>query len=65
MKGWSKFAKASFLGVLAFLNSVVTAMVDGGFGDVTDAQWLWAVIAALSTSGAVYGITAATSGRGK
>jgi hypothetical protein len=52
----ARFAKAIYAFIVAGLASVVTAMVDGGFNDVTDAQWLTAVLAALVAGGGVYGI---------
>lgn len=52
-----QFAKAIFAGIVAFLSSVVVVMVgDVGFGDITDGQWVAAVLAGLIAGGGVFGI---------
>lgn len=56
-----QFAKAIYAGVVAGLSSLITAMVDGGFDDVTAGQYLTAVLAMLVAGGGVYGITNRTS----
>lgn len=51
------FGKAAYAGVLGFLSSIVTVLVgDVGFGDVTDGQWVTALLAGLVLAGGVYGI---------
>ena len=51
-------AKAIFAAAIAFLGSVATVLVgDVGFGDVTDGQWVVAVLAGLVAGGGVFGIT--------
>lgn len=53
-----QFSRAIFSGVVAFLGSLVTVMVgDVGFGDITDGQWVAAVLAGLVAAGGVYKIT--------
>lgn len=52
------FLKAVYATVVAGLGSLVTVMVgDIGFGDITDGQWLAALLVALTAGGGVYGIT--------
>lgn len=52
-----QFAKAGYSGVVGFLGSLAVVMVgDVGFGDVTDGQWLSAVLLGLVSAGGVYGI---------
>lgn len=54
----SKFAKAIYASVVAFLGSLVTVLVgDVGFTDLTSGQWVAAVLVALTAGGGVYGIT--------
>lgn len=53
----SHYAKAIYAGIVAFLGALVTVMVDDvGFGDITDGQWLSAVLAGLVVGGGVAGI---------
>lgn len=53
----AQFGKAGFSGLLAFLGSLAVVMVgDVGFGDVTDGQWVSAVVLGLASAGGVYGI---------
>ena len=57
MKYAAQAAKAVYGGVTAALASLVTVMVgDVGFGDITDGQWVAAVLAGLIVAGGVYGI---------
>lgn len=49
------YARAIYAAIYSFLVTVANAMVDGGFHDVTDAQWLFSVIAGLGAFGAVVG----------
>jgi hypothetical protein len=50
--------KAIYAAIVAFLGALVTVMVDdAGFGDITDGQWLSAVLAGLIAGGGVYGIS--------
>lgn len=52
------FAKAVYATIVAFLGSLAVVMVgDIGFGDITDGQWLAAVLLGLTAGGGVYGIT--------
>lgn len=52
-----QFGKAAFSGALAFLGALAVVMVgDVGFGDVTDGQWVSAVLLGLASAGGVYGI---------
>ena len=54
---YGQFGKAAFSGVLAFAGSLVIVMVGSvGFGDITDGQWVSAVLAGLISAGGVYGI---------
>ena len=54
---YAQFGKAAFSAVMAFGGSLVVVMVgDVGFADITDGQWLAAVLAGLGTGGGVYGI---------
>ena len=53
----ARFGKAAFGGVVSFLGSLTVVMVgDVSFGDVTDGQWLAAVLTGLIAAGGVYGI---------
>jgi hypothetical protein len=53
----AQFGKAVFGGVVSFLGTLTTVMIgDVGFGDVSDGQWLSAVLAGLIVAGGVYGI---------
>jgi hypothetical protein len=57
MKKLAQFGKAAFAGATAVIGSLVAIMVgDVGFGDVTDGQWLAAVLTGLIAAGGVYGI---------
>lgn len=52
------YAKAIYATLAAFLGSIATVMVgDAGFGDITDGQWIAAVVVALAAGGGVFGIT--------
>jgi hypothetical protein len=54
----STYLKALYGGVVAFLGALVTVMVgDVGVGDVTQGQWLVAVLAGLTAGGGVYKVT--------
>lgn len=54
---FAQFGKAAFGGVVSFLGSLTIVMVgDVGFGDITDGQWLAAVLEGLIVAGGVYGI---------
>jgi hypothetical protein len=49
--------KAVYATVVAFLGSLVTVMVgDAGFGDITDGQWVAAVLVGLVAGGGVFGL---------
>ena len=51
----SKYAKALVAAVIAFLGALSTALVDDkSFGDLTDGQWVVAVIAFLTALAAVW-----------
>jgi hypothetical protein len=51
------YAKAVYAFLVAGLGSLVTVMVgDIGFDDITDGQWLAAVLVALVAAGGVFGI---------
>ena len=53
----SKYAKAFVGAVVAFLGALSTALVDDkGFGDLTDGQWVVAVIAFLTAFAAVWSV---------
>lgn len=53
----ARFGKAGFAAVMAFGGSLVVVMVgDVGFGDITDGQWLAALLAGLGAAGGVWGI---------
>lgn len=53
----AQFGKASFAGVTGFLGALVVVMVgDVGFAEVTDGQWVAAVLNGLVLAGGVYGI---------
>jgi hypothetical protein len=57
VKNLGQFGKATFATVTTFLGSLVTVMVgDVGFGDLTDGQWLAAILFGLVAGGGVYGI---------
>lgn len=61
MKYVAQAAKALYAFVTAVLASLVTVMVgDVGFADITDGQWVAAVLSGLVVAGGVYGITNAT-----
>ena len=51
-------AKALLASVIAFLGSLATALVvdDTGLGDVSDGQWVTAILAGLVALGAVYSV---------
>ena len=52
---FGQFGKAVYAAVVAFLGSVATVLVDdAGFGDLTDGQWVTAVLAAIVAAGGVY-----------
>lgn len=51
------YAKAIYAFFVAGIGSLVTVMVDDvSFGDITDGQWLAAVLVALVAAGGVFGI---------
>lgn len=53
----ARLGKAAFSAVTAFLGSLVVVMVgDVGFSDITDGQWVAAVLAGLVAGGGVYSI---------
>ena len=53
----AKFGKAAYSGLIAFFGSLAVVMVgDVSFGDVTDGQWVTALLLALGSAGGVYGI---------
>jgi len=57
MKYLPQFGKAGFAFVVAFLGALATVMVgDVGFGDISDGQWLSAVLAGIVAAGGVWGI---------
>lgn len=52
-----EYAKAITAAVVAFLGSIATVLVDdASLGDLTDGQWVTAVIALLVGLGAVWAI---------
>lgn len=54
---FGQFGKAAYSGALGFLGSLAVVLVgDVGFGDITDGQWVSAVLLALVSAGGVYGI---------
>jgi hypothetical protein len=58
MNNLAYYAKAIYAAAVAFLGALVTVMVDdAGFDDITDGQWLSAVLAGLVAGGGVAGIT--------
>lgn len=58
MKQAAKAAKAIYATVVGFLSAIGVVLVgDASLGDVTDGQWLAAVLAAVVAGGGVYGIT--------
>lgn len=53
----STYLKAFVGAVIAFLTSLSTALVDDkGFADITDGQWVVAVIALLSAFAAIWAV---------
>jgi hypothetical protein len=63
MRVAAEYAKAIYATIVAFLGALVTVMVDdAGFGDITDGQWLAAVLAGLVAGGGVAGISNAPKG---
>lgn len=60
-----QFGKATYAAVLAFVGSLTTVMIgDVGFGDVSDGQWLSAILFGLVAAGGVYGIPYVPAGGG-
>lgn len=58
MKYVKYVAKALYAYVSAFLSSLVVVMVnDVGFSEITDGQYLAAVLAGLVVAGGVFGIS--------
>lgn len=52
-----QFGKAAYAGLVSFLGTLAVVMVgDVGFTDVTDGQWLAAILEGLVVAGGVYGI---------
>ena len=57
MKYLKQVAKSVYAFLVAGLGALATVMVgDIGFSDITDGQWLSAVLVALVAGGGVYGI---------
>jgi hypothetical protein len=57
MKYLPQFGKALYGGVVSFLGALSTVLVgDVGFGDVSDGQWLAAILSGLIVAGGVYGL---------
>lgn len=53
----AQFGKAAFGGIVAALGTLTVVMVgDVGFGDITDGQWVAAILEGLVVAGGVYGI---------
>lgn len=53
-----KTLKAVYAAIVAALSGLVAVLVgDANLGDVTDAQWLTILLAAVLAFGGVYGIT--------
>lgn len=53
----SKYAKAFIGALIAFLSALSTALVDDkSFSDITDGQWVVAVIAFLTAFAAVWAV---------
>lgn len=52
-----QYGKGAFAALVAFLGALTTVLVgDTGFGDVTDGQWVAAILAGLIAGGGVWGI---------
>lgn len=52
------FAKAIYATIISVLGSLAVVLTgDAGLGDLTTAQWVTVVLAALIAGGGVYGIT--------
>ena len=50
--------KAVYSGLVGFLGSLAVVLVgDVGFGDITDGQWVVAVLVGLTAGGGVYGLS--------
>jgi len=61
-----QFGKAAYGAVVSFIGTLTTVMIgDVGFGDVSDGQWLSAVLAGLIVAGGVYGIPYVPAGAPK
>jgi hypothetical protein len=57
MKPYGQFGKAAFAFAVAFLGALAAIMVGSvGFEDISDGQWVAAVLAGLVAGGGVYGI---------
>ena len=55
MKNLGQFAKAIYAFVVAGLSSIATVLInDASLGDLTDGQWVTAVLAAIVAGGGVY-----------
>lgn len=53
----SSYLKAFVGAIIAFLTSLSTALVDDkGFADITDGQWVVAIIAALTALGVIWAV---------
>ena len=53
-----KVGKALYVFIIAFLGALTTVMVgDVGFGDITDGQWVSAVLTGLIAASGMLGIT--------
>lgn len=54
---YGQFGKAAFAAVVAFLGALAAVLVgDVGFADISDGQWVSAVLAGLIAFGGVYQI---------
>lgn len=52
---WGQFGKAVYGGLVAFLGAIGTVLVDNAsLGDLTDGQWVAAVLATVVAAGGVY-----------
>ncbi len=53
----AQFGKAAFGGLIAFGGALTTVMVgDVGFAELSDGQWVSAILAGLVAAGGIYGI---------
>lgn len=57
MKWLAQFGKAAYGGIVASLGALSTVMVgDIGFSELSDGQWLAAILSGLIVAGGVWGI---------